>query len=219
MSSEHVVREGAVRSYKLRSGRVGPTRAAALELLRPVHGLDLGDVADWAVGRRLVVEVGSGMGDTTAAMAAADPARDVLAVEVHTPGVGALLGLVEELGLTNVRVVEADAVHVLRLLAPASVQEVRVYFPDPWPKAKHHKRRLLATPFAELVASRLVPGGVLHVATDWQSYAEQAEAVLRTSYDVTLVDRPPHRPVTRFEQRGLDAGRASHDLVAVRRSI
>ena len=211
-----------VRTYKVRR-RVTTGQADALARLLPRYGVDpvgpLDPVA--AFGRRapLVVEVGSGMGEATAAMAAADPDRDVLAVEVHTPGLGNLLRLVEAAGLTNVRVVEADAREVLRdLLAPGSVDEVRVFFPDPWPKARHAKRRLVSSEFADLVADRLRPGGRLHVATDWPAYADRAAAVLQAHAADEVVSRERGaRPVTRVEQRGTDAGRASADLVARRR--
>jgi tRNA (guanine-N7-)-methyltransferase len=167
----------------------------------------------------LVLEIGSGMGEATAQMAAADPARDVLAVEVHTPGIGNLLRLAEAAGLGNLLVVEGDAREVLTdRVAPGSLEEVRVFFPDPWPKARHAKRRLVTPEFADLVASRLRPGGRLHVATDWQAYADQVLAVLTAhpAYEVVSRERGA-RPVTRFEQRGLAAGRRPHDVVAVRR--
>jgi tRNA (guanine-N7-)-methyltransferase len=186
----------------------------------PVDGTPL-DIAT-LFGREapLVVEVGSGMGEATAAMAAADPSRDVLAVDVHVQGLGRLLRRVEEADLSNVRVAEGDAVVLLaEMLRPESVDEVRVYFPDPWPKARHAKRRLVQQPFLDLVASRLRPGGTLHVATDWAPYAEQVGALLRAhpSYDVVHEGpRPAHRPVTRFEQRGLAAGRATYDALARR---
>ncbi|TAL13673.1 MAG: tRNA (guanosine(46)-N7)-methyltransferase TrmB [Frankiales bacterium] len=211
-----------VRTFKVRR-RVTPGQADALARLLPGYGVDATRpfVAAQAFGRQapLVLEIGSGMGEATAAMAAADPGRDVLAVEVHTPGLGTLLRRIEDAGLTNVRVLEGDAREVLAdLLAPGSLDEVRVFFPDPWPKARHAKRRLVTAGFAALVASRLRPGGRLHVATDWTSYAEQVEQVLAGSeeYDVVARDRGA-RPVTRFEQRGLDAGRQPHDVVARRR--
>ncbi len=211
-----------VRTYKVRR-RVTTGQADALARLLPRYGVESPGPLDVerAFGRRapLVVEIGSGMGEATAAMAAADPGRDVLAVEVHTPGLGNLLRLVEAAGLTNVRVVEADAREVLRdLLAPGSVDEVRVFFPDPWPKTRHAKRRLVSAGFADLVAERLRPGGRLHVATDWPAYADGAAAVLEAhpAYEVVSRERGT-RPVTRFEQRGADAGRASADLVARRR--
>jgi tRNA (guanine-N7-)-methyltransferase len=203
---------------------MGATTAAALARL----GADIvavdGSALDAArlFGREapLVVEVGSGMGEATAAMAAADPGRDLLAVDVHLQGLGRLLRRVEELALTNVRVAEGDAVILLRdMLAPSSVDEVRVFFPDPWPKARHAKRRLVQQGFLDLVATRLRPGGVLHVATDWAPYAEQVRDLLHRhpSYDVVHEGaRPGRRPITRFEQQGLDAGRTSYDIVSHR---
>ena len=213
-----------VRSYRLRRGRLSATTADALDrlgdLLVPVDGRPLDLPALFGRTASLVVEVGSGMGEATAAMAAADPARDVLAVDVHVQGLGRLLRRAEDEGLRNVRVAEGDAVVLLRdMLPPDSVDEVRVYFPDPWPKARHVKRRLVQAAFADLVASRLRLGGVLHVATDLPPYAEQVRAVLGAHPSFTVVregERPEHRPVTRFEQRGLDAGRPSYDLVVRR---
>lgn len=192
--------------------------------LLPSYGIELTTVAQplaaaQVFGRAapLVLEIGSGMGEATVAMATADPGRDVLAVEVHTPGVGALLRRIELAGLTNVRVVEADAVEVLRdLLAPGSLDEVRVFFPDPWPKSRHAKRRLLGPAFADLVADRLRPGGRLHVATDAVSYAEQTLRVLARHPGFEVVSRSRgDRPVTRFEQQALAAGRPPYDVVAV----
>jgi len=168
----------------------------------------------------LVVEVGSGMGEATAQMAAADPGRNLLAVDVHRQGLGRLLRRVEDAGRTNVRVAEGDAVVLLRdMLPPASVDEVRVYFPDPWPKARHAKRRLVQRPFLDLVASRLRPGGVLHIATDWAPYAAQVHQLLAThdAFEIRSEGaRPAHRPVTRFESQGLAAGRLSWDVVTRR---
>jgi tRNA (guanine-N7-)-methyltransferase len=211
-----------VRSYRLRRGRLSATTAEALDrlgdLLIPVDSRPLDLPALFGRTAPVVVEVGSGMGEATAALAAADPDRDVLAVDVHVQGLGRLLRRIEDEGLTNVRACEGDAVVLLRdMLGPSSVDEVRVYFPDPWPKARHVKRRLVQRPFADLVAARLRPGGLLHVATDWPPYAEQVRDLLTAhpAYEVVSDGpRPAHRPVTRFEQRGLDAGRASYDVVA-----
>ncbi len=201
-----------IHTYKARR-RVTPGQAQALERLLPRYdtGVPFGRDAP------LVLEIGSGMGEATVAMAAADPDRDVLAVEVHTPGIGALLRRVDELGLSNVRVTEADGLDVLRAQRTGSLDEVRVFFPDPWPKARHHKRRLVTTAFCGLVAERLRPGGRLHLATDWASYADQVREVLTAHPLLDLVgsDRGD-RPVTRFERQGLAAGRPAHDLVAVR---
>ena len=196
---------------------------ATLARLRPTYGLDLEEALDpeAVFGRRapLVLEIGFGMGEATAAMAAADPDRDVLAVDVHTPGVTSLLALVEAQGLRNVRVVEGDAREVLRdRLGRDALDEVRVFFPDPWPKARHHKRRLVTAGFADTVATRLRTGGLLHVATDWADYAEEVLALLTAHADYEVVSRERGaRPMTRFEQRGLAAGRASYDVVAQRR--
>ena len=208
-----------VRTYKVRR-RVTTGQADALERLLPRFGVDPGRPFDaQAVFDRvapLVLEIGSGMGEATAAMAAADPARDVLAVEVHTPGLGNLLRLLEAAGLRNVRVLEADAREVLADLLPEhALDELRIFFPDPWPKARHAKRRLVTPALLDLAASRLRPGGRLHVATDWADYAEQVRGLVRAhpSYGPAREDRGS-RPVTRFEQRGRDAGRAVTDVVA-----
>jgi tRNA (guanine-N7-)-methyltransferase len=212
----------AVRSYKTRKGRMAPAQHAALDRLRPLLGVEV-DGAPLDLQRLfgrsapVVLEIGSGTGEVTAALAGADPHRDVLAVEVHTPGVANLLRLAESRGLRNVRVAEGDAVVVLRdMLAPDSLDEVRVLFPDPWPKARHHKRRLVRPAFVALVASRLRPGGRLHVATDWPHYAEQVlDVVTASGLHGSTVPRPD-RPVTRFEQRALADGRPIVDVVAVR---
>jgi tRNA (guanine-N7-)-methyltransferase len=201
---------------------MGATTAAALERLSDaivaVDGSALDVVELYGRAAPLVVEIGSGMGEATAQMAAADPDRDLLAVDVHVQGLGRLLRRVEDLGLTNVRVAEGDAVVLLRDMLPAgSVDEVRVFFPDPWPKARHGKRRLVQQPFLDLVATRLTVGGTLHVATDWAPYAEQVSAQLHRhpSYQVVHEgDRPTHRPVTKFERQGLAAGRTSYDVIA-----
>lgn len=171
-------------------------------------------------GRRapVVLEIGSGMGEATIEMATADPGRDYLAVDVHTPGVANLLAVVEERGLTNVRVGLGDAVMLLRhMLPPESLAAVHAFFPDPWPKARHHKRRLFQPDHVALLRSRLAPGGRLRCATDW---AEYAEVMLETlSADSGLVNehegyapRLATRPVTKFEQRGVEAGREIFDL-------
>ncbi|WP_370375467.1 tRNA (guanosine(46)-N7)-methyltransferase TrmB [Micromonospora sp. HM5-17] len=187
----------------------------------PIVPLDLAAL----FGRQapVVLEIGFGMGDATAAMAAADPGRDYLAVEVHTPGIANLLSLVERLGLTNVRIARGDALDLLRhLLPPDRLAAVHVFFPDPWPKARHHKRRLIQPAHVALLRSRLAPGGVLHCATDWAEYAESMLAVL--SADPGLVNtypgyapRPAYRPVTKFERRARRAGRPAFDLIFRRR--
>jgi tRNA (guanine-N7-)-methyltransferase len=166
-----------------------------------------------------VLEIGFGMGDATAAIAAARPGTDFIGVEVHAPGVGALLRRIGEHGLTNVRIVRHDAVEVLRhMFAEDSLAGVHLYFPDPWPKKRHHKRRLIQPPFVALLASRLAPGGYLHAATDWEPYAQQmlevlaAEPLLRNTAD-GFAPRPEGRPLTKFEQRGLKLGHGVRDLL------
>ncbi|WP_374199624.1 MULTISPECIES: tRNA (guanosine(46)-N7)-methyltransferase TrmB [Micromonospora] len=199
----------------------------ALDRLWSAYGLTVADdpaaaPVDLAAlfGRRapIVLEIGSGMGDATAAMAAADPGRDYLAVEVHTPGIANLLGLVERLGLGNVRVARGDALDLVRALPDGSLDAVHVFFPDPWPKSRHHKRRIISPTHVALLRSRLTPGGTLHCATDWAEYAESMRETLTA--DPGLVDvhggyapRPAHRPVTKFERRALTAGRPVFDLV------
>ncbi|MGB8649423.1 MAG: tRNA (guanosine(46)-N7)-methyltransferase TrmB [Mycobacteriales bacterium] len=202
-----------IQSFKVRRGRTGPTSVAARERLWPRYGIDppYGDL------RRtlpLVLEIGFGMGEATAVMAAARPDLDVVGVEVHPAGVAALLRRVEAADLTNVRVVDGDAVEVLRAQPAGSLAEVRVFFPDPWPKARHAKRRLLRPSFAELVHDRLGPGGFLHLATDWPAYAEHALEALAEHFDAAVVERPQDRPVTGYERRALAAGRPPLDIVA-----
>jgi len=166
-----------------------------------------------------VLEIGFGMGDATARIAAATPGVDFLGVEVHPPGVGALLQRIDSLGLTNVRIVQHDVADVLaHMLAPQSLAGAMVFFPDPWPKKRHHKRRLIQPPLVSLLASRLAAGATLHLATDWEPYAQQMLAVL--SGEATLLNtadgfapRPAYRPATKFEQRGERLGHASRDLV------
>jgi len=179
-----------------------------------------------AAGRPVVLEIGFGMGDATATMAAADPGTGILAVDVHTPGHGNLLRRIESDQLGNVRLAEGDAVVLLRdQLAPDSVDGLRIYFPDPWPKARHHKRRLIQPEFVALAVSRLRPGSVVHCATDWEPYAEQMLEVLSASPDLEnlhpqgsgYAPRPDWRPVTKFEQQGLDKGHTIQDLLFRRR--
>ena len=227
--AQHAAVRRPVRSYVLRGGRLGPGQQRALAELGPRFVLPFAPQpldAEAAFGRRapLVVEIGFGMGDATAQIAAARPDVDFLGIEVHEAGVGALLRRIGELGLTNVRIVRHDAVEVLRQMsAPASLAAIHVFFPDPWPKARHHKRRLIQPPVVALLADRLAPGGTLHCATDWQPYAEQMLEVL--SAEPRLVNtaegyapRPDYRPLTKFEARGLELGHGVWDLVFRRRA-
>jgi tRNA (guanine-N7-)-methyltransferase len=218
----------AIRSFVLRQGRLSPAQQRALEELLPRHGVPWRDAPlDYPsiFGRRapVVLEIGCGMGETTAAIAAAQPGTDFLGVEVHGPGVGALLNRIEAARLTNVRIVRHDAVEVVRaMIARESLAGVHVYFPDPWPKKRHHKRRLLQPPFVHALAERLAIGGYLHVATDWADYADAvlaalaAEPLLRNTAD-GFTERPAWRPRTKFEARGERLGHSVFDLVFVRR--
>jgi tRNA (guanine-N7-)-methyltransferase len=181
------------------------------------------DVATLFGGRPVVLEIGFGLGDATVEMARADPATGIVAVDVHTPGVARLLLAVAEHRLDNVRVVHDDAVELLRQrVDESSLAAIRVFFPDPWPKARHHKRRIVRPDLVRLMASRLRPGGVIHVATDWAPYAEVmlevlgAEPLLRNAYD-GLAPRL-ERPMTKFERAGLEQGHEVADLVFVRRA-
>lgn len=173
-------------------------------------------------GVPVVLEIGFGSGSSTISMAAADPTTGVLAADVHTPGVGNLVLALAENGLENVRVLNGDGEELLRKRIPSgSLAGVRVFFPDPWPKARHHKRRLVTPRFAALVADRLAPGGLLHCATDWEPYAEQMTSVLTQEPGLRLendgpVPRPDWRPVTRFEARGLAQGHRVADFLARR---
>jgi tRNA (guanine-N7-)-methyltransferase len=217
-----------IRSFVLRQGRVTAAQRRACETLLPRFGipysrepLELGRVFGRAAPR--ILEIGTGMGETSARIAAAHPEHDYVGIEVHTPGVGSLLNRVVELGLANVRVIQHDAVEVLRdMIAPAALDGVHVFFPDPWPKKRHHKRRLVQPPFIALLASRMKPGAYVHVATDWEDYANQilevlsAEPLLVNTAD-GFAPRPAWRPQTKFELRGLRLGHRVWDVVFRRR--
>ncbi len=171
----------------------------------------------------VMLEIGSGMGETTSQLAAAAPELNYVAAEVYDPGLGQLMLRAEKLGVENLRLLHGDAVVLLtEHVEPGTLHGVRLFFPDPWPKKKHHKRRIVQPSFAALVASRLAPGGTFHMATDWENYAEQmlevcsGEPALRNRYD-GWAPRPEWRPVTKFEQRADVEGRVSHDLIFERR--
>ncbi|TCP57366.1 tRNA (guanine-N(7)-)-methyltransferase [Tamaricihabitans halophyticus] len=218
----------SVVSYVQRGGRmtVGQERAwqrSWPSLGREISELPAGelDIAGWfGRGAPVQLEIGSGMGETTAALAAAEPEVNYLAVEVYPPGLAQLLLRAESLGVTNLRLLRGDAVVLLtEHLAPGSLAGVRVFFPDPWPKKRHHKRRLIQPEFVALLASRIAPGGRLHLATDWADYAEQmldvctAEPTLVNEYPDGWAPRPDWRPVTKFEARARAEGRQSRDLI------
>jgi len=213
-----------IRSYVLRAGRVGSGQARALAELGPRYLLpyqsglvDLDAVYGRAAPK--ILEIGFGMGEGLAEIAADHPENDYLGVEVHTPGVGALLKQVGERGLENVRIIQHDAVEVLtHMLAPGSLAGVHIFFPDPWHKKRHNKRRLIQSPFVRLLAGRIAPGGYLHLATDWEDYALQMLEVLSAEAQLAnttegFSPRPDTRPLTKFEQRGLRLGHGVWDLV------
>jgi tRNA (guanine-N7-)-methyltransferase len=218
-------RRRAIRSFVVRAGRMTVAQERAWTELWPRYGVETGatplDLA--TVFRReapRTLEIGFGNGESLVALAAAHPARDYLGIEVHRPGVGHLMLRAEELGLSNVRAICRDAVEVLQqCLAPDTLDEVLLYFPDPWPKKRHHKRRIVQPAFVALVASRLRPGAVLRMATDWEPYAAHmlevasgCAALRNESPDGTFVPRPDSRPVTKFERRGHRLGHGVWDL-------
>jgi tRNA (guanine-N7-)-methyltransferase len=218
----------AIRSFVLRAGRMGTGQQRALAELGPrfvlpfqARPLDLPAV--FSRQAPVVLEIGFGMGGATAQIAATRPDTDFIGVEVHTPGVGALLKHIGELGLTNLRIVQHDAVEVLdRMIAPQSLAGVHIFFPDPWHKKKHNKRRLVQPAFVAALVTRIAPGGYLHCATDWQPYAEQmlevlgSEPALRNTAQ-GYAPRPDYRPLTKFEDRGVRLGHGVWDLVFSRR--
>ena len=217
-----------IRSYVLRQGRVSNAQQRAYDTLLPRYGIpyspqciDLEQVFGRSAPR--VLEIGFGMGETTAIIAAQHPENDYLGIEVHTPGVGGLLKSVSEQNLKNVRIVQHDAVEVLKsMIAPGTFDAVHIFFPDPWPKKRHHKRRLIQPEFVSLLASRMKPGAYLHVVTDWQDYAEHILDVLKREPQLenTVQDyapHPDHRPQTKFESRGLKLGHGVWDIIFRRR--
>lgn len=218
-----------IRSFVLRQGRLTKGQSRALETVFPKFGityspalLDLNATFNRTDSKK-ILEIGFGMGETTAKIAQTLPDCDFLAAEVHTPGVGALLKLIEESALTNIRVIQHDVVEVLQNMLPdASLDGVHIFFPDPWHKKRHHKRRLIQAEFVKLLCGKLKAGGYLHVATDWQEYAEWVLEVLsaepqlqNTAKDYAV--KPGYRPLTKFENRGIKLGHGVWDLVFTRK--
>ena len=218
----------SIRSFVLRQGRVSNAQQRAHDTLLPRYGIPFSPGAidlDRLFGRSAPksLEIGFGMGETTAEIAAGHPGNDYLGIEVHTPGVGGLLKRIAELGLDNVRIIQHDAVEVLtHMIPPSTLDGAHIFFPDPWPKKRHHKRRLIQPAFIALLVDRMKPSAYLHVATDWQEYAGQILAVLAAEPRLLntadgYAPRPDYRPQTKFESRGLKLGHGVWDVVFRRR--
>jgi tRNA (guanine-N7-)-methyltransferase len=210
----------AIRSYVLRQGRTTPAQARALETLLPKYGIAFSrEPLGSPRAAPLVLEIGSGMGETTVAIAKAHPEVDFIAVEVHAPGVGSLLNAIEKEKLSNLRVIRHDALEVLEHMVPdGALAAIHLFFPDPWPKKRHHKRRLVQPAFAALAARKLAPGGLLHAATDWPDYAQWMQAVFSA---VSSLEPATHglfdKPLTKFEARGRRLGHPIRELFLRRR--
>jgi tRNA (guanine-N7-)-methyltransferase len=213
-----------IRSFVLRQGRISNAQRNACERLKPKYGIPFSMEQvnlESVFGRKApkILEIGSGMGETTATIAQTCPEFDYLAIEVHTPGIGSLLNQIEARQLANLRVIQHDAVEVIRdMLLPESLDGVHIFFPDPWPKARHHKRRLIQPAFILQLCLRLKPNAYIHIATDWEEYAQHILAVLsaepllgNTCPD--YAERPEYRPLTKFEQRGIKLGHVVRDLI------
>lgn len=228
-SSNEGLKHRPIRSFVLRQGRLTPAQQRAIETNMPHFGvpyqpqlLDLGALFG-RTGSPKVLEIGFGMGDSTAAIAAANPDTDYLGIEVHGPGVGNLLRLIEVSQLTNLRLIQHDAVEVLNhMIGDGTLDGVHIFFPDPWHKKRHHKRRLIQAPFIRMLCSKLKAGAYIHVATDWQEYAEwvlevlRAEPMLQNSAE-DYASRPDYRPLTKFEKRGLKLGHGVWDIIFIRK--
>jgi tRNA (guanine-N7-)-methyltransferase len=213
-----------IRSFVLRQGRVSNAQRRAVDTLSSVYGVAYAQAEldfEQVFGRRAptILEIGFGMGETTARIAQAHPENNYLGIEVHTPGVGSLLKRIAEMQIANLRLIQHDAVEVLdHMIAPASLAGAHIFFPDPWPKKRHHKRRLIQPAFVALLASRLASGAYLHAATDWEEYAEQILAVFAAEPTLAntapgFAPRPDYRPLTKFESRGLRLGHGVWDII------
>jgi tRNA (guanine-N7-)-methyltransferase len=213
-----------IRSFVLRQGRISKAQLRAYRELLPKYSISYSESQldlDQIFGRDApkILEIGFGMGESSAAIAQANPQNDYLGIEVHTPGVGSLLKRIEAASLSNLRIIQQDAADVVRnMIPPASLAGVHIFFPDPWPKKRHHKRRLIQPQFVSLLCERMKPGAYLHATTDWEDYAQQilevlsAEPRLANTTDRFAL-RPEYRPLTKFEQRGLKLGHPVWDIV------
>jgi tRNA (guanine-N7-)-methyltransferase len=228
IEAEEDVTQRRIRSYVLRQGRLTKGQEKALSDHWPTFGIDYNpenlDLPKifGSQDSLKVLEIGFGMGETTATIAQSMPERDFLGVEVHTPGVGGLLKLIGEKSLSNVRIIQHDVVDVLNhMIADVSLDGVHIFFPDPWHKKRHHKRRLIQAEFVKLLCAKLKPGAYLHVATDWQEYAEWVLDILKVEPLLTnsasdYAPKPAYRPLTKFENRGIKLGHGVWDLIFIR---
>ena len=219
-----------IRSFVLRQGRISNAQRRACETLLPKYGIPFNSAqieleAIFSRQAPKILEIGFGMGETTAAIAAAHPQNDYLGIEVHSPGVGSLLNQIESKKLTNLRIIQHDAVEVMQhMLPPESLDGVHIFFPDPWPKAKHYKRRLIQPSFISNLCKHMKKNAYLHVATDWEAYAQHILEVLTNeplliNKAIDYADRPDYRPLTKFEQRGIKLGHAVWDLIFLRNNV
>ncbi|BCM23967.1 tRNA (guanosine(46)-N7)-methyltransferase TrmB [Methyloradius palustris] len=228
LTNNEALKNRPIRSFVLRQGRLTTGQQRALEQVMPIFGvpyqpelLDLATVFGRTESKK-ILEIGFGMGESTAYIASLLPEQDFLGVEVHTPGVGSLLKQIDEQQLKNLRIIQHDAVEVLNhMIADASLDGVHIFFPDPWHKKRHHKRRLIQAGFVKLLCSKLKAGAYLHVATDWQEYAEWVLDVLKAEPQLenTAADyapKPAYRPLTKFENRGIKLGHGVWDIVFLR---
>ena len=214
----------SIRSYSIRGTRITQAQRDAKSVLQKIHGipvhnklLDLQSI--FPDSEKIIMEIGFGMGEATAIMALKSPHNGYLAVDLHPPGIGKLLARIQEQAITNIKVIEDD-VHVVLpyMIHDRALDGVHLYFPDPWPKSKHHKRRIVTPAFLELVAAKLKPGGYFHLATDWFPYAQAMQVVFSTSdqFSGGVIDKPDWRPVTRFEGQGIDKDHRVTDLLYFR---
>ena len=214
----------SIRSYSIRGTRITQAQRDAKSALQQVHGIpvvnELLDLAAiFPAAEKIIMEIGFGMGEATAIMALNSPQNGYLAVDLHPPGIGKLLARIQEQEISNIKVIEDD-VHVVLsyMIHDHALDGVHLYFPDPWPKSKHHKRRIVTPAFLELIAAKLKPGGYFHLATDWFPYAEAMAVVFSASdqFSGGVIDKPDWRPVTRFEGQGIDKDHRVTDLLYLR---
>ena len=212
--------QDSIRTYRLRGSRITGPQQSALDKFWGIYGLEYSnDFLDipglFPSSKAVILEIGFGMGEATALLAKNSPETGFLAVEVHKPGIGKLMSRIEELGLSNVRIIEGDAHPILKTMIPnSSIDGIHLFFPDPWPKKRHHKRRIVNAEFLKMIYPKIKDGGFIHIATDWVPYAEQIQEVFAASPLFTggVVERPEWRPLTRFEGQGITKDHQVNDL-------